>query len=382
MKALSGGVSCASGRVRAAGVIILRTWDRFTTARTLAILVWVSCTIGGLSQAQSQISASPDAPVPIDVASERSGLDHRVTAHQPDPSPDGTGLPRLAPSDTDLHAVSACWGAVRMNVPEAWVHAGAARHVLVAVLDTGVNIENSGLAGRVEDEISVVSESGALDGYQHGTHVAATIAAIAPNCTILSIRVADDRGCCTARAVTEGILLATRWDASVINLSLQVESSPEMEEAVNEAWRRGAVLVAAAGMPCPSGAAEQVTGTAVCIYPARYAPVIAVAGIDEHDSVAPLSNRASWIDVAAPGTRTVAYNTDGSLSYLTGTSTAAAHASGVAALLYGIASDDNNDGRVNDEVRRAIETTAQPISTEGLGRGVVNALAAVKWLTP
>lgn len=285
----------------------------------------------------------------------------------------------LSPSQRDLATVSACWAASRMRVQQAWQLAGVPRPALVAVLDTGIDSGHPGLTGRVDGSLCLVSGAAPVDMLGHGTHVAVTIAAIAPNCTILSIKVADDRGCCTAKAVAEGIGIASRWGASVINLSLEVESTPELETAVRAAWEQGAVVVAAAGMPRNPTPQQDVSRDAP-VYPAAYPNVIAVAGTDRWDSPAPLTNRASWVDVAAPSDRTVVYSHDGQIDYLTGTSTAAAHVSGVAALLCGLAIDRNGNGCVNDEVRQAIESTADRTDSGGMGQGIVNALAALEWL--
>ena len=115
------------------------------------------------------------------------------------------------------------------------------------------------------------------------------------------------------------------------------------------------------------------------VYPACYTQVIAVTGVTASGQPAPASNLAPWVDVAAPGYRTYS-DVPGGHGYLTGTSSAAAHVSGLAALLCGIAADRNGNGAVNDEVRRAIEATAVPLPGDGAGKGIVNAPAAVTWL--
>ena len=277
-----------------------------------------------------------------------------------------------------------------MQVAEAWRTPRSPGPTLVAVLDTGIDLDNAHLANRVDDSVALTGTPGADDRSGHGTHVAGTIAAIAPNCRILNVKVADDRGFCNTETVARGIRLAADRAAAVINLSLEVEPSAELETAVAYAWERGAVIVAAAGMP--SAPAAQLLGEGMPsqpgsprsgarpVYPACYPPVIAVTGVTASGEPAPASNLASWVDVAAPGYRTYSDVPDGH-GFLTGTSTAAAHVSGLAAFLCGLADDRNGNGLVNDEVRRAIEATAIPLRAEGAGKGMVNAPAAVTWLT-
>ncbi|MBN1152810.1 MAG: S8 family serine peptidase [Dehalococcoidia bacterium] len=343
--------------------IILHARRPALTARVFALTVWATCAIVTFPSPvpATEIAQGTTALAPLE--SFVTEAPHEM----------------LVPSQEDLATVSDCWGASRMHVRDAWRLAGDSQPALVAVLDTGVAGDNPGLSGRICGNVSLVEETDSGEMRDHATHVAATIAAIAPNCTILSIRVADDRGFCTSRAVAEGIDIATRWGASVINLSLEVEASLALEAAIENAWMAGAVVVAAAGMPRNLNQREE-SGLDTPAYPAAYPRVIAVAGIDQDDSAAPLTNRARWIDVAAPGYRTLAYSDGGQPMYLTGTSTAAAHVSGVAALLCGLAVDRNGDGRVNDEVRRAIEITADRTDSQGLGRGIVDASAAVLWL--
>jgi len=307
-----------------------------------------------------------------------------------------TAAPRdtLAVSDADREIVRGCWGASLMQVTEAWQVTHSPDIVLVAVLDTGIDTDGTSLAARIEDDVSLVNSSGIEDVLGHGTHVAGTIAAIAPNSRLLNVKVADDRGFCESTCVAEGIRLATNRGASVINLSLEVDPSPELEAAVAYAWERGAVVVAAAGMPRSTGPAVRHAGgtppvsDSPCrpamsppVYPAFYANVIAVTGIGETGDLAPVSNRAPWVDVAAPGACTFSATPGGGYGYLTGTSTAAAHVSGLAALLCGLAEDRNGNGMVNDEVRFAIESTAIPMELEGTGSGIVNVLAAVNSLS-
>jgi len=266
-------------------------------------------------------------------------------------------------------AVADRWGLARINVSPAWDTAGTFAPVLVAVLDTGIDPE-AACASRVRAAIDFSGEGSTVDEHGHGTHMMDTIAAIAPNASFLNVKVADRRGRCETGTVANAIRWAADRGADVINVSLEVAASPELEAAVRHAWSKGAIVVAAAGN---NGSTEPA-------FPAAYEEAIAVAASNEQDGLAVLSNHGDWIDIAAPGFRIYAEALDGNYDVETGTSPAAAHVSGVAALLYGIAEDSNDNGMVNDEVREALETSARPLDIAGTGSGLVDACAAVQLL--
>ncbi|MBN1855322.1 MAG: S8 family serine peptidase [Dehalococcoidia bacterium] len=310
----------------------------------------------------------------------------------------------------DIQRVNQLWGAERIHTVAAWQTAGPLCPVLVAILDTGIDTSNSLLKAREKDSIVLAGSSGPTDLYGHGTHIAGTVACIAPGAQLLNVKVADDRGYCDSSTVALGIRHAVSRGAAVINLSLEVEHSPELESAIRHAWREGAVVVAAAGNHVPAARgtlspdgdaatsdAELVAESTLplpcstmCtlntpngrkpehnVYPASYVDTIAVTGTMQDDSLAPSSNRASWVDVAAPGFRIPGYLPGETCGYLTGTSTAAAHVSGVAALLCGMVIDSSGNGFVNDEVRFAVETSCTPLPVDNIGHGLLDARAAV-----
>jgi thermitase len=152
--------------------------------------------------------------------------------------------------------------------------------------------------------------------------------------------------------------------ASVINISLELkEPSSELEDAVSYAWSQGALIVAAAGND----------GNESPVYPAHYEDSIAVAATRQNDTLAPLSNRGDWVDMAAPGFNIYSTLPDDSYGYKSGTSFAAAYVSAVAALLFSVVTDTNGNGRLNDEVRATIEASCQEIGIGGVGKGRIDA---------
>ncbi len=281
----------------------------------------------------------------------------------------GTSLSGIAATTEQRDALKERWGMERIDVTGAWDIAGTLAPVLVAVLDTGID-PAAMYADRTTTSVDFTGESSTIDEHGHGTHMADTIARIAPNASFLNLKVADKRGRCDTATVAKAVRWAADNGADVINISLEVADSPELQSAVQHAWDKGAVVVSAAGN---NGSTEPA-------YPAAYDEAIAVAGSNEEDGLAVLSNHGKWVDIAAPGFKIYAQALGGQYDLETGTSPASAHVSGVAALLYGIATDTNGNGFVNDEVREALELSATPVSLSGMGGGVVDAREAVSFL--
>jgi len=259
------------------------------------------------------------------------------------------------------------WGVSKIEAPQAWQITRGDQSIIVAVLDTGINKDNLDLADRVVTEVNFTDSPTSDDIYGHGTHMAGTIAAIAPECRLMNVKVADDAGRCKPSVVARGIIWAVDHGAKVINISLSMIASPNLVEAVNYAWSQGAILIAAAGN---KGGSEPS-------YPAYYVNCLAVAGTNENNSLALLSSYGDWVDVAAPGFNIYSELPQNQYGYKTGTSAAGAHVSGVAALVFSVAEDSNGNGAVNDEVRWAIENSCTPIARDGVGQGLVNAFQAV-----
>lgn len=271
------------------------------------------------------------------------------------------------------------WGLRKIRAPLAWNRArgGGAR---IAVLDSGVATGHPDLRKKISGRYNTDTRTQAVgDQYGHGTHVAGIAAAstdnrigvagTCPGCRLLAVKL-DGDGLITTTDLVRGINWAIGRRADVINLSLGGGgfSRPEAD-AVAKAWRRGVVIVAAAG--------NERTNRRT--YPAAYRQVIAVAATTRSDARARYSNYGSWVDVAAPGGTSGTggiYSTlpSGRYGYLSGTSMAAPFVSGVAGLL---ASQD----LPNTRIRRKIQSTAADLGPRGkdpyYGHGRVDAAAAV-----
>ena len=266
------------------------------------------------------------------------------------------------------------WALSQIQVFELWPAATGNPEILVAVLDTGIDGDHEDLKDKVVAVANFTDSSTANDIHGHGTHIAGIIAAtsdngigiigMAPESRLMNAKIADDKGRCQPSALAEAIVWAVDNGASVINISIELrEPSQEIEDAVNYAWTQGAIIIAAAGND----------GGQVPVYPAYYESCVAVAATNLDDTLAPLSNYGAWVDVAAPGFNIYSTLPDDSYGYKTGTSFAASYVSGLAALLFNVATDNNGNGRLNDEVRAAIEAGCREIGMDGVGAGRIDA---------
>lgn len=205
--------------------------------------------------------------------------------------------------------------------------------MVVAVLDTGVDLNHSALAGRLLPGRDVVADDAlAMDegpgfGWGHGTHVAGIIARVAPGAQILPVRVLNHDGRGNIFTLAYAVEWAVLNGADVINLSLGADGGSRLlEDTLAWAQGQGVVIVAAAG--------NEDTGAQQ--FPAGFSNVIGVAAIDAWGRKAPFSNYGAWVDLAAPGvgiTSTVPFSGGNGFAGWSGTSMSTAFVSGAAALL-------------------------------------------------
>lgn len=275
------------------------------------------------------------------------------------------------------------WGVSRVNAPAAWPTSRGAG-VKVAVIDTGIDLAHPDLTANLRTGINLVRPGRTPDDDNgHGTHVAGIIGAvsnsigvvgIAPNVELYPVKVLNSRGVGYLSDIIAGIDWAVANRMDVINLSLGTsEHIQSMQDAIRRADQAGTVVVAASGN----------SGGAV-MYPAAYDEVIAVGMTNEDNEVERASSRGPQLDLVAPGDDI--YSTYKGQRYreMTGTSMAAPHVVGAAALLEAVPArcDRNGDGRCNRaEVQARLQATATDILNVGYdttsGYGLVNAQRAV-----
>ena len=208
------------------------------------------------------------------------------------------------------------------------------RGVRIAVIDSAIDAGHPDLAGAVLNAFDATNRS-ADTGDGHGTAVAGIIGArgtvrgVAPMAEILAVRAFAPLARQQPIASSSVILLrAIEWSvvngAQVLNMSFVGPRDPAVQAMIEAAQKRNAVIVAAAG----NGGSS-----APPAYPAAYPGVIAVTAIDAADKRYAHANRGTYIAISAPGVDILAPADGGRHAFLSGTSFAAAHVSGIVALL-------------------------------------------------
>jgi serine protease len=244
------------------------------------------------------------------------------------------------PNDPDY---SKQWNFRNINVEQAWDETQG-EGITVAVIDTGVSqVPDLKLTKLVKGYDFVNDKADATDDNGHGTHVAGTIAqstnngygvaGIAYKAGIMPLKVLSSNGGGTVADIAESIKFAADNGADVINMSLGGGGASTMiEEAIKYANSKGVVIIAAAGNE----------GRNASSYPARYPNVISVSATDAAGDKASYSNFGAGVDISAPGgseTGKIIQNTldpsSGESVFVgfQGTSMAAPHVAGVAALI-------------------------------------------------
>jgi serine protease len=277
------------------------------------------------------------------------------------------------------------WNFRNINVEQAWDETKGAG-TTVAIIDTGVSqVPDLKLTKFVKGYDFVNDKDDASDDNGHGTHVAGTIAqstnngygvaGIAYQASIMPLKVLSGSGGGTIADIAEAIKFATDNGATVINMSLGGSgASNMMEEAIKYAHNKGVVIVAAAGNEARNSAS----------YPARYPDVISVSATDAAGHKASYSNFGAGVDISAPGgseTGKILQNTvdpstgESVFVGFQGTSMAAPHVAGVAALIRATGVEDPN------EVSAILKQSSRKVQEDHLnhfGAGHLDAGAAVK----
>ena len=275
-----------------------------------------------------------------------------------------------------------------MRVRQAWSLVDDQSTNLIAVLDTGVMASHPDLSGRVVKGYDFVNDdTNAADDNGHGTWVAGIIAAkrndgygiagISPRDKILPVKIMNRSG----TGSTADLLRAIRWSADkgadVINMSVGgFPYSQQMQDAVNYAWGKGAVLVGAAG----NNRREET------YYPASFDHVISVSATQVNDEFSNWSSYGPKVDVSAPGSSVLTTNcytctyadhdSWGSHTFISGTSFATPNVAGVVSLIQA-RYPTYSPAQVVNRLYNTVDDLGYSGWDKRYGRGRVNALRAV-----
>ena len=230
------------------------------------------------------------------------------------------------------------------------------KDVTVALIDSEVEASHPDLAGSVKKKYDALGGAGSPQS--HGTAMAGAIAAhgkllgIAPGAIVIAARAFDDsRG--QAKGTSFAIYKSLQWAADsgarIVNMSFVGPFDPDLSRMLASAAGKAIVLIAAGGNGGPDSGPQ---------YPASDANVIAVAATDSKDDLFSLDNRNPYIALASPGVEILSLASDDGYQESTGSSIAAAHVTGIAALMLQI-----QPSLKPHDVRAILVGTAKPLLT-------------------
>ena len=304
------------------------------------------------------------------------------------------------------------WAHTIIKSPPAWDMATGSSSLTIAIIDTGIDFGHPDLSAKIVPGQNLLEPGEPWDDNGHGTHVAGIATAVTNNgigvagmdwqARIMPVRVLDTEGHGYASDVAAGVYWAYQNGAKILNLSLVgTQNSQTLHNAVNAARAAGSLVVASMGN-CRYYAPPTCPTANPTNYPAAYESVIAVAATTRVDGYAYYSQYGSHLDLAAPGGEIYTRDEDGILStmptyndfymktalgyrkdydFLQGTSMAAPHVSGLAALIWSV-----NPTLTASEVQDVLQTTADDLGVRGwdpdFGHGRINAWAALNAVVP
>lgn len=244
--------------------------------------------------------------------------------------------------------------------------------VAVAVIDTGVDVNQIDLVGRLLPGSNMTvfpTSTDVTDEADHGTGVASLIASPrngggvtgASDARIIPIKATNPSGSLSQTMLAHAIDEAVQSSARLISISISGPAHIAKERAVQRAHDSGKLIIASSGN---DGDTRQ-------LFPCAYPTVLCVGAMDG-ESIAAFSNRGAHVDIAAQGKDIVVAQVGNAFGPKDGTSFSTPIVSGIAALVLG-----RQPGLTHEQLREILEKTASPVTQAGVGAGVVDAFAAV-----
>jgi subtilisin len=292
----------------------------------------------------------------------------------------------------ELHAIDAeldnSWGVDRVDAEVGHADGESGSGADIAIIDTGIDDDHPDLDANIGKGIAIV-ECGTRscggppcptgncnqawsDDHDHGTHVAGIadaedngegVVGVSTEATLHAVKVLDCNGCGSFSDVATGIKQVADEGWDVGNMSLGGSKSDTVEDAVEYAYGKGVLLVAAAGNDGPC--------TDCVSYPAAEPEVIAVSATNKDDCLASFSSQGPEVELAGPGKDVYSTVIDGYDTF-SGTSMASPHVAGAGGLLMA-------NGASNTDARDQLNSTAEDVglSDNEQGNGLVDAAAAL-----
>lgn len=278
------------------------------------------------------------------------------------------------------------WHLSKVSAPQGWDITTGSSVVDIAIVDSGVDPTHPDLAGKLLPGYNFLN--GTTDTHDvlgHGTAVAGTAAAISNNSVgvsglawnnpIMPLVVLDAADYASYSNIASAIIYAADHGVRVINVSIGGSSaSSTLQNAVNYAWSKGALVFASA----------MNNGTSTPYYPAACTNAIAVASTDSNDNRSSFSSYGTWITISAPGSYIYTTNRGGGYGAWNGTSFSSPLTAGLAALILSV-----NPALTNQQVKEIILQNADDLGAAGFdqyfGNGrinVVKSLLAAQTLVP
>ncbi|NJN39597.1 MAG: S8 family serine peptidase [Gammaproteobacteria bacterium] len=280
--------------------------------------------------------------------------------------------PAFVPNDT-YYAQS--WHLPKINGPQAWDTTNGAG-VIIAVLDTGVNVAHPDLAGKIAPGWNVFdNNANTADVHGHGTKVAGTamasgnnglgVAGVAFGAKVMPIRISDPAGYAYFSDMAEGITWAADNGARIASISYQgAAGSFSVQSAAQYLRSKGGVVVVSAGN---TGGVQEI---------APNDNITAVSATDSGDQRPSWSSYGGYVDVAAPGVSIMTTTREGGYAGFSGTSASAPVIAGAYALMMAA-----NPALLPHDLDQALFSSAADLGSPGkdvyFGAGRVNAAAAV-----